>query len=166
MATGINDVGAIAGSYTEPAGGDGRLCARSTWEIHLSHGAAVLQNIYITPDGTISTIELGPCQNVLAKAINDNGWSPEAAGAMRFCGENDFLRSLPHKKHNQRRQKLRRRKISTRKPVPAGPAHFFLLQRLCSASKRATAPRQQNRIPKRVKSARWIGRSASKLIRT
>ena len=58
-----------------------------------SHGAAVSspafvasngQSIYIAPDGTISTIELGPCQNAVATAINDNGWVTGSCGGDAF----------------------------------------------------------------------------------
>ena len=49
-----------------------------------SHGAAVLQNIYIAPDGTISKIDLGACQNVVAEAINNNGWVTGRCGGDAF----------------------------------------------------------------------------------
>lgn len=50
-----------------------------------SHRAAVLQNIYIAPDGTTIKIELGTCENVVAEAINDSGW------VTGHCGGDGFL---------------------------------------------------------------------------
>lgn len=35
-------------------------------------GVAVIQNVYY--DGTATTIDLGPCTNVVAAALNDSGW--------------------------------------------------------------------------------------------
>jgi hypothetical protein len=60
-----------------------------------SHGAAVLsptpafgasnaQSIYSAPDGTISKIELGSCENVVVTAINDNGWVTGSCGGDAF----------------------------------------------------------------------------------
>jgi hypothetical protein len=49
-----------------------------------SHRAAVLQNIYIAPDGTTSKIDLGTCENVVAEAINDSGWVTGSCGGDGF----------------------------------------------------------------------------------
>jgi hypothetical protein len=48
-------------------------------------GAAVLQNVYISPTVVVTPIDLGPCLNVVAEAINDNGW------VTGHCGEDAFL---------------------------------------------------------------------------
>jgi hypothetical protein len=49
-----------------------------------ARGEAVLENLYIAPNLATTMIELGPCGNVVAEAINDEGWVTGNCGGDAF----------------------------------------------------------------------------------
>jgi hypothetical protein len=49
-----------------------------------SHGEGVLENVYVAPNGVVTTITIPDCTAVMAQAINDLGW---VTGSCTLAGE-------------------------------------------------------------------------------